>query len=423
MAWVAALTFFLVFTGVPIAFALGLGGTFGVWLTGIPIPVIITRFFGGVDSFVFLAMPFYILAAEIMNRSGITERLIRLTSLATGRFSGGTAYTNVGTSLLFAGISGAAIADASALGRFFMKVMPGEGYSRPYSAAVTAASSIVGPIIPPSGLAIIMAAVTGLSIVDLFVAGIIPGLLLGGACLVVVFLTTLTSGLPRSKIEVRRGELVKLLLEGVLVAALPVVIVGGMVTGAFTATEGGGIAVFVATILGLFILRTIGLGDIWTALRISARMTATIYMLVGAAAILSYALNLLGIGSLVSSLAPYFEGSPTLFLFGIMLLMLVLGMFIDIGAALIIFVPLLMPTITQLGIDPIQAALVVMLTLAMGLITPPFGVVLFIMMKIGNVKMGPLLRAIAPFLVAELAVILLLVIFPPLTTWLPNLLN
>ena len=239
----------------------------------------------------------------------------------------------------------------------------------------------------------------------------------------VVFLTTLTSGLPRSRIEVRRGELVKLLLEGVLVAALPVVIVGGMVTGAFTATEGGGIAVFVAAILGLFILRTIGLGDIWTALRISARMTATIYLLVGAAAILSYALNLLGIGSLVSSLAPYFEGSPTLFLFGIMLLMLVLGMFIDIGAALIIFVPLLMPTITQLGIDPIQAALVVMLTLAMGLITPPFGVVLFIMMKIGNVKMGPLLRAIAPFLVAELAVILLLVIFPPLTTWLPNLLN
>lgn len=423
MAWVAALTFFLVFTGVPIAFALGLGGTLGVWLTGIPIPVIITRFFGGVDSFVFLAMPFYILAAEIMNRSGITERLIRLTSLATGRFSGGTAYTNVGTSLLFAGISGAAIADASALGRFFMKVMPDEGYTRPYSAAVTAASSIVGPIIPPSGLAIIMAAVTGLSIVDLFVAGIIPGLLLGGACLLVIFVTTLTSGLPRSRIDVPKGELVKLLLEGVLVAALPVVIVGGMVTGAFTATEGGGIAVFVAAILGLFILRTIGPGDIWTALRISARMTAAIYLLVGAAAILSYALNLLGIGSLVSSLAPYFEGSPTLFLFGIMLLMLVLGMFIDIGAALIIFVPLLMPTITQLGIDPIQAALVVMLTLAMGLITPPFGVVLFIMMKIGNVKIAPLLRAIAPFLLAELAVIILLVVFPPLTTWLPNLLN
>ncbi|EPX85247.1 TRAP transporter large permease [Salipiger mucosus] len=423
MAWVAALGFVLVFAGVPIAFAIGLGGTLGVWLAGIPVQVIITRFFGGVDSFVFIAMPFYILAAEIMNRSGITERLIRLTSLATGRLSGGTAYTNVGTSILFAGISGAAVADASALGRFFMNVMPKEGYTRSYSAAVTAASSIVGPIIPPSGLAIIMAAVTGLSIVDLFIAGIIPGLLLGGACLVVVLATALTSGLPKSRIDVKRSQIPGLILEGVLVAALPFLIVGGMVTGAFTATEGGGIAVVVAAVMGLFILRSMSLKDLWDALVIAGRMTAAIYFLVASAAVLSYALNLLGIGSMVSALAPYFQDSPTLFLFGIMLLMLVLGMFIDIGAALIIFVPLLMPTITQLGIDPIQAALVVMLTLAMGLITPPFGVVLFIMMKIGEVKMAPLVRAILPFVLAELAVIVLLVLFPPLTTWLPNLLN
>ena len=423
MAWVAALCFLLVFTGVPIAFALGLGGTLGVWLAGIPLPVIITRFFGGVDSFVLIAMPFYILAAEIMNRSGITERLIRLTALATGRFSGGTAYTNVGTSILFAGISGAAIADASALGRFFMNVMPKEGYSRPYSAAVTAASSIIGPIIPPSGLAIIMAAVTGLSIVDLFVAGIIPGLMLGGACLLVILITALTSGLPKSVITVNRDQIGRLLFEGVLVAALPVIIVGGMVTGAFTATEGGGIAVFVAALLGLVVLRSMTLRDLWDAVKVSGRMTAAIYLLVAAASILSYALNLLGIGAMVTAVAPYFEGSPTLFLFGVMLLMLVLGMFIDIGAALIIFVPLVMPTILQLGIDPVQAALVVMLTLAMGLITPPFGVVLFILMKIGDVKMGPLVRAILPFVLAELAVIVLLVLFPPLTTWLPDLLN
>ncbi|WP_447927302.1 TRAP transporter large permease [Vreelandella sp. EE27] len=423
MAWVAAVCFALVFVGVPIAFALGLGGTLGIWLAGIPIPVIITRFFGGVDSFIFLAMPFYILAAEIMNRSGITERLIRLTSLFTGRVSGGTAYTNIGTSVMFAGISGAAIADASALGRFFMKVMPHEGYTRPYSAAVTAASSIIGPIIPPSGLAIIMAAVTGLSIVDLFVAGIIPGLLLAGGCLSVVFVQALRSGLPKSIIEVKRAELPKLLLEGVVVAALPVFIVGGMITGAFTATEGGGIAVVVAALLGLFVLRSMSMRDLWNAVVVSGRMTAAIYLLVASAAILSFALNLLGIGGLVSSLAPYFESNPTLFLLGIMLLMLVLGMFIDIGAALIIFVPLLMPSITLLGIDPIQAALVVMLTLALGLITPPFGVVLFILMKIGNVRMLPLVKALTPFILVELAVIVALVLWPPLTIWLPGLLN
>lgn len=423
MTYVAMACFALVFAGVPIAFALGLGGALGVWLAGIPMPVIITRFFGGVDSFVFIAMPFYILAAEIMNRSGITVRLIRLTSIATGRFSGGTAYTNIGASVLFAGISGSAVADASALGRFFMNVMPQEGYSRPYSAAVTAASSIIGPIIPPSGLAIIMAAVTGLSIVDLFVAGIIPGIMLGAACVTVVLATSLMSGLPQSRFTVPRDEIGKLLLEGAIVAALPVIIVGGMVTGAFTATEGGGIAVFVAAVLGLFILRTMSLRDLWGAIVVSGRLTATVYLLVAAAAILSYALNLLGIAGLVSTLGSAFSGSPTLFLIGIVLLMLILGMFLDIGAALIIFVPLLMPTVMQLGIDPIQAAMIVMLTLALGLITPPFGVVLFILMRIGDVKMAPLVRALAPFVIAELVVILLLVLFPPLTTWLPDVLN
>lgn len=423
MAWVALACFALVFAGVPIAFALGLGGTFGIWLLGIPTPVIITRFFGGVDSFVFLAVPFYILAAEVMNRSGITTRLIRLTALGTGHFSGGTAFTNIGSSILFAGISGSAVADASALGRFFMKVMPDEGYSRPYAAAVTAASSIIGPIIPPSGLAIIMAAVTGLSIVDLFVAGIIPGLLMGGACFLVVIVKAITSGLPRSGIQVKRDQIPRLLFEGLIVAALPVVIVGGMVTGIFTATEGGGIAVFVAVILGMFILRTMNLRSLWDAVLASARLTATVYLLVASAAILSYALNLLGIGQLVISLGSYFEASPTLFLFGVMLLMLLLGMFLDIGAALIIFVPLVMPTLTQLGIDPIQAAMVIILTLAMGLITPPFGVVLFILMRIGNVKMLSLLKAIAPFIIAELFAIILLVLFPPLSTWLPHLLN
>ena len=423
MAWVATISFLLLGLGIPIAFTLGLAGTFGIWQFGIPPQVIITRFFGGVDSFIFLAMPFYILAAEIMNMSGITQRIIRATALITGRLPGGTAYTNVGASVLFAGISGSAVADASALGRFFMKVMPEEGYTKEYSAAVTAASSIIGPIIPPSSLAIIMAAVTGLSIVDLFVAGIIPGLMLGVACTVVILITSLTKGLPRSHIKVERAQVPRLLLESVIVAILPVIIVGGMVTGAFTATEGGGIAVFVAAAMGLVIFRSISFADLWRAVIVSARVTATVYFLVATAAILSYALNLLGIASLVSAMAPYFEGNPTLFLFGVMLLMLILGMFLDIGAALVIFVPLLMPTIIQLGIDPIQAAMVIMLTLALGLITPPFGVVLFILMKIGNVGLMPLFRGLIPFLVAELVAILLLVIFPPLTTWLPSVFN
>lgn len=423
MAWIASISFALLVLGVPIAFALGLAGTFGIWQFGIPPQVIITRFFGGVDSFVFLAVPFYILAAELMNISGITDRIVRATSLLAGRIPGGTAYTNIIASVLFAGVSGSAVADASALGRFFLKVMPEEGYTKEYAAAVTASSSIVGPIIPPSGLAIIMATVSGLSIVDLFLAGVIPGLIMGLACIVVVFITAMTKGLPRSAIVVERKHMPRVLLESAIVAILPIVIVGGMVTGAFTATEGGGIAVFVALILGLVVFRSISITDIWRAVVVSARVTATIYFLVAAAAILSYALNLLGISSLVTAMVPFFGGDPTLFLLGVVVLMLVLGMFLDIGAALIIFVPLLMPTITQLGIDPIQAAMVIILTLAMGLITPPFGVVLFVLMKIGNIGLSPLFKALFPFIIAQIMAILLLVFVPELSTWLPELLN
>ncbi len=223
--------------------------------------------------------------------------------------------------------------------------------------------------------------------------------------------------------EVKRAELPKLLLEGTAVMLLPFIIVGGMVTGAFTATEGGGIAVFVATLLGLFLFRSINLVDLWGALIVSARASATIYLLVAAASILSYALNLLGIGGLVTAAAPYFQGSPMLFLVGVMILMLVLGMFLDIGAALLIFVPLVMPTVMQLGIDPIQAAMVIILSLAIGLISPPVGVVLFILMKIGNIRLMPLMRELLPFVIAEIGIILLLIVFPSLSTWLPDLLR
>jgi len=423
MIWIALLTLGLLLVGVPIAFVLGLSGTLGVWLAGIPERVIITRFISGVDSFVFLAVPFYILAAELMNRSGITVRLIRLVAVLVGRLRGGTAFANIGTSVLFAGISGSAVADTAGLGKVFMEAMPKEGYSREYTAAVTVSSSIVGPVIPPSGLAIIMAAVTGLSVVDLFLAGVIPGILMGGACAIIVAYDALRGRLPKSNIKVSRAELLVLLLEGLIVGLLPVVIVGGMVIGAFTATEGGGIAVATAFILGYFIIREMNLASVWQALIAAARISASIYLLVAAAAILSYALNLLGIASWVDAATVYFADIPWLFLFAVFVLMLVLGTFLDIGAAIVIFVPLLMPAVYELGIDPIHMATVVILTLAVGLITPPVGVVLFVMMRIGDIGMWPLVKAVTPFLLAELAAILLITLIPELTTWLPSVLR
>lgn len=241
MIWVGGLGLGLLFIGVPVAFALGLAGMLGVWLTGIPLSVTATRLFTGVDSFVFLAVPFYILAAEIMSQGGITARLISIVSIATGWLRGGTAYANIGTSVMFAGISGSAVADAAALGRVFIEEMPKEGYTREYSAAVTAASSIVGPIIPPSGLAIIMAAVTGLSVIDLFLAGIGPGLLMAGACAAVVAVDAICGKLPRPRRTAPSGDsALKMLIEALAVITLPVIIVGGMIAGIYTATRAAG---------------------------------------------------------------------------------------------------------------------------------------------------------------------------------------
>jgi TRAP-type transport system large permease protein len=424
MLAVGALGIVLLLLGVPVAFALGLAGMLGVWLTGLPLSVTATRLFTGVDSFVFLAVPFYILAAEIMSAGGITTRLITIGSSMTSWLRGGTAYANIGTSVMFAGISGSAVADAAALGRVFIDEMPKEGYSREYAAAVTASSSIIGPIIPPSGLAILMAAVTGLSVIDLFLAGILPGLLMASACAAVVAIDALRGRLPKSRrIAFTRDGLGRMILETVAVLTLPAIIIGGMIAGIYTATEGGGIAVAYAIFLSMVVFRVMTLRGLWLAFVRAARTSASIYLLVAAATILSYALNILGISSWVSATAGLFQDSPVLFLFAVAGLMLVLGTFLDIGAAILIFAPLIMPVVNSLGIDPLQACMIIMLTLAMGLLTPPVGVVLFVVMRVGGIGMLPLVRALAPFLLAQLVAIGLLCLVPEISSYLPKLLN
>jgi tripartite ATP-independent transporter DctM subunit len=421
---IAALGIVLLLIGVPVAFSLGLAGMLGVWMSGLPLSVTATRLFTGVDSFVFLAVPFYILAAEIMSTGGITARLIAIGSALTSWLPGGTAFSNIGTSVLFAGISGSAVADAAALGKVFIEEMPKEGYTKEYSAAVTAASSIVGPIIPPSGLAILMAAVTGLSVIDLFLAGILPGLLLAGACAAVVAVDALRGRLPKPRrMQFQKDGLSRMLLETIAVLTLPAIILGGMIAGIYTATEGGGIAVAYAIFLSTVVFRVMTLRGLWLAFMRAARTSASIYLLVAAATILSYALNILGISSWVSGTAALFQDSPILFLFAIAGLMLVLGTFLDIGAAILIFAPLIMPVVYQLGIDPMQACMVIMLTLAMGLLTPPVGVVLFVVMRVGGIGMWPLIRALTPFLLAQLAAICLLCLIPEISSFLPKLLN
>ena len=259
MIFVGVIFIVLLAVGVPIAFVLGLSGMFGLMERGLPLVSVPTRMFTGIDSFILLSAPFYILAGEIMNRGGVTDRLIRFAQLLTRGLTGGTAYANTVASIIFAGISGTAIADTAALGQVFIKGMPKEGYTREFAAAVTVAGSMIGPIIPPSVIMIIYAAVSRVSVIDLFLAGVVPGLLLALAVSIVIFIQGRRGGLPVSTVSVPRAEVPRMALDTMLVVSLPVFIVIGTLSGTFTATEAGGVAAIYAMILGWLVFRTLDL--------------------------------------------------------------------------------------------------------------------------------------------------------------------
>jgi TRAP-type transport system large permease protein len=409
--------------GVPIVFALGIAGAVGLWALDLNLITVPTRLFTGMDNFVLLAAPFYIFAGEIMNRGGITTRLIRLAGLVTRGVPGGTAYTNVSSSVLFAGISGAAVADTAALGQIFIKGMPEEGYDKNYAAAVTIASSIIGPIVPPSVIMIIYAAVTRQSVIDLFIAGIVPGLMLAGVMWLVIWWQARGGRLPRSSYKVERHEIATLVRDGLLVMGLPVLIVGGTLMGVFTATEAGGVAVVYALFISWFVFRTMDLASLWDALKRSARVTATIYLIIAAATVVSYVLTIGGIGGWVQGFALQFADNPTLFLMVLVAVLLLIGTFLEPGAAIVLIVPMLMPVTAAMDIDPMQFAMIVILPLTLGLITPPVGVCLFVACRIAESPVFPIFRAVLPFLVAEIGVVIMLVFIPGLSSFLPTLLR
>ncbi len=409
--------------GVPIVFSLGIAGAVGLWALDLSLITVPTRLFTGMDNFVLLAAPFYIFAGEIMNRGGITERLIRLAGMLTRGVSGGTAYANVLSSVLFAGISGAAVADTAALGQVFIKGMPEEGYNKNYAAAVTIASSIIGPIVPPSVIMIIYAAVTRLSVIDLFVAGIVPGLLLAGAMFLVIFVQARGGRLPRSRHRVEPSEVPVLVRDGLAVMGLPGLIVGGTLTGVFTATEAGGVAVLYALLISWLLFRTMNFSVMWDALKRAARITATIYLIIAAATVVSYVLTVGGIGIWVQSLAGQFAGNPIPFMLALAAVLLLVGTFLEPGAAIVLIVPMLMPVTASMGIEPMQLGMVIILTLTLGLITPPVGVCLFVACRIAEGPVFPIFRAVLPFLIAEIGVVVLLILVPELSTFLPGLLR
>jgi len=409
--------------GVPIAFAMGLAGSISLLEMHARPALIPARMFNGIDSFVLLAAPFYILAGEIMGRAGITERLIRLSLLIAGRVRGGSAYASVIASVLFSGISGTAVGDAAALGQIFIRELPKEGYRTEYAAALVVAGSMIGPIVPPSVTLVILGAVSQISVVRLFVAGIVPGFVVAAAIALVIFWHSRTRNLPRTRITVTRAEIWPTIRDGAFVMFMPVILLGGALSGIFTPTEAGGVAVLYAIFVGVVVLRTLSAGALWRALIVAAKITASIYLVLATAEILSYAMAVGGVTGWVRAMASAYHGSHSVFLLMLVAFLIVIGTFLEPGPAIVIFVPIFLPIATALGIDPLQFSLVLVLTLTLGLSTPPIGLCLFIACKIGGIGIWSLFRELWPFFLTEKAVVILLCLAPPLTTWLPSLLH
>lgn len=407
--------FVLLLIGVPIAFSLGIAGLIGIYAEGFAIEGAVRRMFGSIDKFILLAAPFYILAGEIMNRGGITDRLIRLTVVMVGRIKGGTAYANVMSSIVFAGISGTAIADTAALGKVFIPGMEKEGYRKEFAAAVTVASALIGPIIPPSVIMLIYAAVANISVIQLFLAGVVPGLLLALACAAVIFWKGRSGEFPVTHIRVERREIPRLALDGTLVISIPLFIVVGTLSGAFTASEAGGVAVLYAIFLGFFVFRNLDLRGLIDALMSSARMTASLFLIIACASIASYVLVISGASSMLISFGAVFQDNPGAFMVSVIVFVILIGFFIESGVLVLVFVPLLLPIANSLGINPFHFAMVFLLAGNLSLITPPVGVVLFVACRIGNIKVGTLFREVLPFFLAELAIVFLIALFPELS--------
>jgi tripartite ATP-independent transporter DctM subunit len=407
--------------GVPIAVALGMAGVAGLLSEGLRTLTAPQRMFTSLDSFVLLAAPFYIFAGEVMYRGGITERLIRFSQFLVGRVKGGTAYAAIIAAVLFSGISGTAVADAAALGQVYIRGMPKEGYRKEFAAALIAAAAMIGPIIPPSVIMVIYAGFAGLSVVKLFVAGIVPGLLMGASLAVVVFLYGMRGGLPQSRATVPRAEIPRVLGDGVVVMSLPAFILGGSVSGVFTPTEAGGIACVYALALGVLWYRDLRWAGIWQALKTSSRMSAILFFVVSTVAICDYTLTVGGIANYTRLMFEPFAGQPILFLTVVAVAMLLLGTFLDPGPMVILFIPLLMPIVRAMGIDEYQFSMIFILTGTLGLVTPPVGIVLFVSCRIGNIDQWTLFKAVIPFLAAEFGVVILMIFFPALSNWLPSL--
>ncbi len=409
----------LLIFGVPLVFTIILAMSFYVTSTPISISLVAQRIFSGLDSYSILAVPLFVLAGELMNKSGITNRIIDFANALVGHFRGGLAQVNVWSSVMFAGISGSAVADTSALGRVFIPQMEKDGYSKEFASALTAASSVIGPMIPPSIPVIIYALIaSGVSVPALFLAGIVPGILSAIALSIFVYFYATRHRLYSSVVRQSKR---KALVKAFVPLTMPVFILGSILLGIVTPTEAAAFAAFYALTVGMFFYKTIKISDLPEVFIRSMRDSSIVLILIAVVSVANWLLTFSRVPQYISAQIMSTISDPITFLIMVNLILLVVGLFLEGIAAMLILIPIFHPIAMSFGIDPVHFGIVVIFNLMIGLITPPLGICLFVANTISNVGIAAISKQIAPLFLLEVVVLFFITFVPQSVLFLPNL--
>ncbi|WP_198029754.1 TRAP transporter large permease [Bacillus sp. J33] len=413
----------LMLIGVPIAFVIGIVALLGIFTVPyIPEVTVPMKMLNGIDSFVLLAVPLFILAANLMNSGKISQKLIDLSLAVVGHIRGGLAHANILVSMIFAGVSGAAQADTAGVGKILIPNMKKQGYDTETAVGVTAASSTIGVIIPPSIPMIIFAGLTNASVGALFLGGIVPGVLVGLGMMIFIYIMALKKGYPRSN-RATVQQFLKLVYETVPALITPIIIIGGIISGFFTATEAAAVASLYTLLISMFFYKTLKLSDLPKILMDTLALSSLSLFALAAASALGELMSYYQLSTMAQDFFVNNVGAKWVFILIIIAFFLFVGTFMDAIPAMILFVPVILPTATQFGMDPVHLGLVVVMTLAIGLVTPPYGLCLLLAAKIGELSIERSLKAVMPYILIVLAVLLFVAFFPDIAFYVPKLIN
>lgn len=409
--------------GIPVALSMGVASFVAIEVGGsYPLLVLPQRLFGGINSFPLMAVPLFILAADLMTAGKLTEALLRHTQLLVGHVRGGLGHVNILTSMLFAGISGSALADAAGPGAIIMKMMWKGGYPRYYAAALSATTATIGPIIPPSIIAVIYAVTDSrVTVAGLFLAGVVPGVMLGLALAVVNHIVATRLGLEAGSKRAPFRDVARSFVGALPGLTMPVIILGGILGGVFTATEAAAVAAAYALLVSVFVTRSLAWRDVPGVFLRSGLLTSAVLLIVSMASVFSWLLTVLRVPQRLAEWLGGLTDSRAVTLILLAVFILLVGLVIDTLPAVIILTPILAPVAANVGVDPLHFAMILVLNLAIGMVTPPVGPVLFVIATVGRLRLEGVARAVFPLLLAELVVLALVIAFPALSLTVPRL--